>query len=151
MSTATQTSLALDMPSDTYLNSSYGVKSWFLTGDHKRIAMMYVVSISLMFLLGGTFASLVRLELLTPQADLFQSDTYNKLFTMHGVVMIFGFLVPSIPVTLGNFLIPIMVGARDLAFHKINLACWYIYILGMIFILAEIISVGVDSGWTLFS
>jgi len=88
MSTATQTSLALEMPSDTYLNSSYGVKSWFLTGDHKRIAMMYVVSISLMFLLGGVFATLVRLELLTPASDLFQSDTYNKLFTMHGVVMI---------------------------------------------------------------
>ena len=151
MSTATQTSLALEMPSDTYLNSSYGVKSWFLTGDHKRIAMMYVVSISLMFLLGGTFATLVRLELLTPASDLFQSDTYNKLFTMHGVVMIFGFLVPSIPVTIGNFLIPIMIGARDLAFPKINLASWYIYIIGMIFMLAAIISGGVDTGWTFYT
>jgi len=151
MSTATQNSLALEMPSDTYLNSSYGVKSWFLTGDHKRIAMMYVVSISLMFLLGGVFATLVRLELLTPAGDLFQSDTYNKLFTMHGVVMIFGFLVPSIPVTLGNFLIPIMVGARDLAFPKINLASWYIYIIGMAFMLAAIISGGVDTGWTFYT
>ena len=151
MSTATQTSLALEMPSDTYLNSSYGVKSWFLTGDHKRIAVMYVVSISLMFLLGGVFATLVRLELLTPAGDLFQSDTYNKLFTMHGVVMIFGFLVPSIPVTLGNFLIPIMIGARDLAFPKINLASWYIYIIGMIFMLAAIISGGVDTGWTFYT
>src|SRR5437660_8695474 len=151
MSTATQTSLALEMPSDTYLNSSYGVKSWFLTGDHKRIAVMYVVSISLMFLLGGVFATLVRLELLTPAGDLFQSDTYNKLFTMHGVVMIFGFLVPSIPVTIGNFLIPIMVGARDLAFPKINLASWYIYIIGMIFMLAAIISGGVDTGWTFYT
>ena len=151
MSTATQTSLALEMPSDTYLNSSYGVKSWFLTGDHKRIAMMYVVSITLMFLLGGTFATLVRLELLTPASDLFQADTYNKLFTMHGVVMIFGFLVPSIPVTIGNFLIPIMIGARDLAFPKINLASWYIYIIGMIFMLAAIISGGVDTGWTFYT
>ncbi|PYY17843.1 MAG: cytochrome c oxidase subunit I [Acidobacteria bacterium] len=151
MSTATQTSLALEMPSDTYLNSSYGVKSWFLTGDHKRIAVMYIVSISLMFLLGGVFATLVRLELLTPAGDLFQSDTYNKLFTMHGVVMIFGFLVPSIPVTIGNFLIPIMVGARDLAFPKINLASWYIYIIGMIFMLAAIISGGVDTGWTFYT
>jgi cytochrome c oxidase subunit I len=151
MSTATQNSLALEMPSDTYLNSSYGVKSWFLTGDHKRIAVMYIVSISLMFLLGGIFATLVRLELLTPQGDLFQSDTYNKLFTMHGVVMIFGFLVPSIPVTIGNFLIPIMVGARDLAFPKINLASWYIYIIGMAFMLAAIISGGVDTGWTFYT
>ena len=151
MSTATQNSLALEMPSDTYLNSSYGVKSWFLTGDHKRIAVMYIVSISLMFLLGGVFATLVRLELLTPAGDLFQSDTYNKLFTMHGVVMIFGFLVPSIPVTIGNFLIPIMVGARDLAFPKINLASWYIYIIGMIFMLAAIISGGVDTGWTFYT
>ena len=151
MSTATQNSLALEMPSDTYLNSSYGVKSWFLTGDHKRIAVMYIVSISLMFLLGGIFATLVRLELLTPQGDLFQSDTYNKLFTMHGVVMVFGFLVPSIPVTLGNFLIPIMVGARDLAFPKINLASWYIYIIGMAFMLAAIISGGVDTGWTFYT
>jgi len=151
MSTATQTSLALEMPSDTYLNSSYGVKSWFLTGDHKRIAMMYVVSISLMFLLGGVFATLVRLELLTPASDLFQSDTYNKLFTMHGVVMIFGFLVPSIPVTIGNFLIPIMIGARDLAFPKINLASWYIYIIGMAFMLAAIISGGIDTGWTFYT
>ena len=151
MSTATQTSLALEMPSDTYLNSSYGVKSWFLTGDHKRIAVMYVVSISLMFLLGGVFATLVRLELLTPAGDLFQSDTYNKLFTMHGVVMIFGFLVPSIPVTLGNFLIPIMIGARDLAFPTINLASWYIYIIGMIFMLTAIVSGGVDTGWTFYT
>lgn len=151
MSTATQNSLALEMPSDTYLNSSYGVKSWFLTGDHKRIAVMYIVSISLMFLLGGVFATLVRLELLTPAGDMFQSDTYNKLFTMHGVVMIFGFLVPSIPVTLGNFLIPIMVGARDLAFPKINLASWYIYIIGMAFMLAAIISGGVDTGWTFYT
>src|SRR5438309_4189002 len=112
---------------------------------------MYIVSISLMFLLGGVFATLVRLELLTPAGDLFQSDTYNKLFTMHGVVMIFGFLVPSIPVTLGNFLIPIMVGARDLAFPKINLASWYIYIIGMAFMLAAIISGGVDTGWTFYT
>src|SRR5436305_14523069 len=101
MSTATQTSLALEMPSDTYLNSSYGVKSWFLTGDHKRIAMMYVVSISLMFLLGGTFASLVRLDFLTPQEYLFRSYTYNKLFTMPCVVMVFGFLVQLYVVSLG--------------------------------------------------
>src|SRR5881227_4508054 len=144
MSTATQTSLALEMPSDTYLNSSYGVKSWFLTGDHKRIAVMYVVSISLMFLLGGVFATLVRLELLTPAGDLFQSDTYNKLFTMHGVVMIFFFLIPSVPAVLGNFVLPIMVGAKDLAFPKINLMSWYLYIIGAVFALVTLVKGGVD-------
>src|SRR5205807_10251612 len=146
-----QNSLAHEMPSDTYLNSSYAVKSWFLTGDHKRIAVMYVVSISLMFLLGGVFATLVRLELLTPAGDLFQSDTYNKLFTMHGVVMIFGFLVPSIPVTLGNFLIPIMIGARDLAFPKINLASWYLFMAGGTLALSAIILGGLDTGWTFYT
>ncbi|MBV9145722.1 MAG: cbb3-type cytochrome c oxidase subunit I, partial [Acidobacteria bacterium] len=117
MSTVAQTR-ALEMPTDTYLNSSYGVKSWFLTKDHKRIAVLYIVTISIFFLFGGLMASLIRLELLTPAGDLFQSDTYNKLFTMHGIVMVFFFLVPSIPTTLGNFLLPIMIGARDLAFPK---------------------------------
>src|SRR5213080_84913 len=134
-----------------YLNVNYGIRSWLFTTDHKRIAVLYLISVTFFFFIGGFFATLVRLELLTPAGDLFQSDTYNKLFTMHGVVMIFGFLVPSIPVTIGNFLIPIMVGARDLAFPKINLASWYIYIIGMIFMLAAIISGGVDTGWTFYT
>jgi cytochrome c oxidase subunit 1 len=150
MSTATQTR-ALEMPADTYLNSSYGVKSWFLTKDHKRIAVLYIVTITLFFIFGGAMATLVRLELLTPAGDLFQSDTYNKLFTMHGVVMVFFFLVPSIPTTLGNFLLPIMVGARDLAFPKINLASWYILIIGAIFTFSAIIAGGLDTGWTFYT
>src|SRR6476646_6732870 len=151
MSTATQNSLALEMPSDTYLNSSYAVKSWFLTGDHKRIAVMYIVSISLMFLLGGVFATLVRLELLTPAGDLFQADTYNKLFTMHGVVMIFFFLIPSIPAVLGNFLLPLMIGARDLAFPRLNLLSWYIYVVAGLCTLYAMITGGVDTGWTFYT
>src|SRR5579884_1691454 len=130
MSTATIAPAALEMPTDTYLNSSYGIKSWFLTKDHKRIALLYLVSITLFFLFGGTMAVLMRLELLTPAGDLFQSDTYNKLFTMHGIVMVFFFLVTSIPATLGNFVLPMMIGARDLAFPKINLASWYIFMIG---------------------
>src|SRR4051794_9121580 len=113
---------ALTIPADNYLTSSYGVKSWLLTKDHKRIAVLYLITITFFFLFGGTMAALIRLELLTPAADLFQSDTYNKLFTAHGIVMVFFFLVPSIPTTLGNFLLPMMIGARDLAFPKINLA-----------------------------
>jgi len=150
MSTAIQTQ-ALALPTDTYLNSSHGIKSWFLTKDHKRIGILYLVSISLFFLFGGTMASMIRLELLTPAGDLFQSDTYNKLFTMHGIVMVFFFLVPSIPATLGNFVLPIMIGARDLAFPKINLASWYIFIIGAIFTFSAIISGGVDTGWTFYT
>lgn len=150
MSTAAQTQ-ALELPTDTYLNSSFGVKSWFLTKDHKRIAILYLVSITMFFLFGGTMASLMRLELLTPAGDLFQSDTYNKLFTMHGIVMVFLFLVPSIPATLGNFVLPIMIGARDLAFPKINLASWYIFMIGAAFVFAAIIGGGVDSGWTFYT
>src|SRR5881397_4074451 len=89
-----------------YLNADYSVKSWLLTTDHKRIALLYLASITLFFFLGGLFAVLIRLELLTPAGDLVQSETYNKFFTMHGLIMIFFFLIPSIPAVLGNFLIP---------------------------------------------
>src|SRR5262245_60230720 len=93
-----------------YLNARYGLKSWLLTKDHKRIALLYLISITFFFFLGGVFAVLIRLELLTPAGDLVQSETYNKLFTAHGVVMIFFFLIPSVPAVLGNFLIPLMIG-----------------------------------------
>ena len=98
-----------------YLNVRYGVSSWLLTIDHKRIAILYLVSISVMFLLGGIFAMLIRLELVTPKGDLLGSaDTYNRVFTLHGVIMIFFFLIPSIPAVFGNFLVPLMIGAKDL-------------------------------------
>jgi cytochrome c oxidase subunit 1 len=98
-------------PLRTYLNVAFGVRSWLLTLDHKRIALLYLVSITLMFFVGGAFAVLIRLELMTPVGDLVQADTYNKLFTMHGLVMIFFFLVPSIPAVAGNFVLPMMLGA----------------------------------------
>src|SRR5689334_16119030 len=120
---------------ENYLNISYGVKSWLLTTDHKRIGILYLLSLTFMFFVGGFFAVLMRLELLTPQGDLVQSDTYNKLFTMHGVIMVFFFLIPSIPATLGNFLVPMMVGAKDLAFPKLNLLSWYIFVAGGLFTL----------------
>src|SRR5258708_31419548 len=113
-----------------YLNNGHPVRSWLLTKDHKRIAVLSLLSIPAFFFLGGSFALMIRLELLTPAADLFEPDTYNKLFTMHGIVMVFFFLIPSIPAVLGNFLIPIMIGAQDLAFPRINLLSWYIYVLG---------------------
>jgi len=136
---------------ETYLNTAYGWRSWLLTRDHKRIALLYLISITLFFFLGGFFALLIRLELLTPAGDLVQAETYNKLFTMHGLIMIFFFLIPSIPSVLGNFLIPLMIGARDLAFPRVNLLSWYIYVVGGVFTLTAIVTGGVDTGWTFYT
>jgi cytochrome c oxidase subunit 1 len=136
------------MPKRHYINNEDGLLSWLLTGDHKRIAILYLISITFFFFIGGAFAGLIRLELLTPQTDLVAADTYNKFFTMHGIIMIFLFLVPSVPATLGNFLIPIMLGAKDLAFPKINLLSWYLYLIGGTLTLAALVLGGVDTGWT---
>ena len=136
------------VPKKNFITAEDGLLSWLLTGDHKRIAMLYLISITFFFFIGGAFAGLIRLELLTPQPDLVASDTYNKFFTMHGIIMVFLFLVPSVPATLGNFLIPIMLGARDLAFPKINLLSWYLYVAGGILVLTTLVLGGVDTGWT---
>jgi cytochrome c oxidase subunit I len=134
-----------------YLNAAYGLKSWLLTRDHKRIALLYLGSISLFFIIGGIYAMLIRLELLTPQGDLLQSATYNKVFTQHGIIMVFFFLIPSIPATLGNFLVPIMIGAKDLAFPRINLLSWYLYMLGGFITIYALLAGGVDTGWTFYA
>jgi len=134
-----------------YLNAEYGWKSWLFTLDHKRIALLYMVSITVFFLIGASFAALMRIQLLSPQGELVQPETYNKLFTLHGIVMIFFFLIPSIPAVLGNFLVPLMVGARDLAFPKLNLLSWYIYVVGGLFTLFAAIAGGVDTGWTFYT
>ena len=130
---------------------SYGLKSWLLTKDHKRIALLYFFTITLFFFLGGVFATLIRIELLTPQGDLVSAETYNKLFTMHGVIMVFFFLVPSIPATLGNFFLPMMIGARDLAFPRINLLSWYLLIIGGALAFFAMLAGGVDTGWTFYT
>jgi cytochrome c oxidase subunit I len=134
-----------------YLNASYGIKSWLFTTDHKRIALLYLASITFMFFIGGAAAVLMRIHLIEPSGALVQPETYNKLFSIHGIVMVFFFLVPSIPATLGNFLVPLMIGARDLAFPKLNLLSWYIYITGAVFTLYAVISGGVDTGWTFYT
>jgi cytochrome c oxidase subunit 1 len=139
------------MPAKHYLNDNYGIRSWLLTKDHKRIAILYLFSITVFFFSGGLFAALIRLHLLTPNGELFEADTYNRLFTMHGVNMIFFFLIPSVPAVIGNFLIPIMVGTKDLAFPKINLLSWYLYIGGATFSVIAMISGGVDTGWTFYA
>jgi len=137
--------------SRNYLNTDYGFFSWVLTKDHKRIAILYAVSVTILFVLGGFFAMMMRLELLTPEGDLLTSDTYNKFFTLHGIVMIFFFLIPAIPAVLGNFILPIMLGAKDLAFPKINLLSWYLYMIGAVMGLFVIITGGVDTGWTFYT
>ncbi len=139
------------MTREHYLNVDYGIKSWLLTTDHKRIALLYLATITAFFALGGIFAVVIRLELMTPSGDLVQSETYNKLFTMHGIVMIFFFLIPSIPATLGNFLVPMMIGARDLAFPRLNLASWYIFVIGGSLTFTAVVVGGVDTGWTFYT
>ncbi|MEA3212564.1 MAG: cytochrome c oxidase subunit [Chthoniobacter sp.] len=129
----------------------HSIRSWLLTTDHKRIGLLYMVSITLFFLVGGAAATLMRIELLTPQGDLVTSATYNKLFTIHGVVMVWFFLIPSIPTVLGNFLLPLMIGARDVAFPRLNLASWYLFMAGGAFALWSIIAGGVDTGWTFYT
>lgn len=138
-------------PARTYLSAGDTIRSWLLTTDHKRIGLLYMVSITLFFLIGGAAATLMRLELLTPQADLVTSAAYNKLFTIHGVVMVWFFLIPSIPTVLGNFLTPLMIGARDVAFPRLNLASWYLFMGGGMFALFAIITGGVDTGWTFYT
>jgi len=134
-----------------YLTQDISLKSWLLTKDHKRIALLYLISITFFFAIGGFAALCMRLELLTPGPDLLKAANYNKMFTLHGISMVFFFLIPSIPTVFGNFLIPIMIGARDLAFPRLNLASWYIYTLGALFALTAAILGGVDTGWTFYT
>jgi len=136
------------LPAKSYLNSEYGLKSWLLTQDHKRIALLYLFATTFFFVIGGAMAALIRLELLTPAGDLVASDTYNKLFSIHGIIMVFFFLVPVAPAVLGNFLIPLMIGARDVAFPRLNLFSWYLFVTGGCFELYMMLFGGVDTGWT---
>jgi cytochrome c oxidase subunit I len=134
-----------------YLNATYGIKSWLLTKDHKRIALLYLLTVSLAFMLGGIYALTLRIELLTPAGDLMSADDYNRTFTGHGVVMVFLFMIPAIPAILGNFLVPLMIGAKDLAFPKINLLSWYLYCAGAGCAAYALFTGGVDTGWTFYT
>ncbi len=141
-----------ESPPVNYLTDGHTVKSWLLTGDHKRIAILYLISVTAFFIMGGIAASFVRMELMTPKGDILPTpDAYNRMFTIHGVLMIFFFLIPSGPAVLGNFFLPMMIGARDLAFPRVNLLSWYIYIIGGIFTLYALIAGGVDTGWTFYT
>ena len=135
---------------EDYLNNDYGWKSWLFTTDHKRIGLLYLVSITLFFFLGGLFALIIRLDLMTPPGDLVSSETYNKMFSMHGIIMVFFFLIPSIPTVLGNFFLPMMIGARDVAFPRLNLLSWYLFNIAGLFMLYAVVNGGVDTGWTFY-
>ena len=137
-------------PAD-YLHERHTLRSWFFTIDHKRIALLYLFAITVFFVIGAVAAGLVRLSLVVPNGQIFTNDTYNKLFTIHGVVMVWFFLIPSIPATFGNFLIPLMIGAKDLAFPRLNLLSWYVFVTGALFTVADIIVGGVDTGWTFYA
>jgi cytochrome c oxidase subunit 1 len=139
-----------DAAARNYLNATVGIRSWLLTTDHKRIALLYFASITFFFLVGGFAATLIRFELLTPGPTLGSPDFYNRLFTMHGVIMVWFFLIPSIPTTMGNFMIPLMIGAKDLAFPRLNLASWYLFIGGGFLTIASLLLGGIDTGWTFY-
>ena len=134
-----------------YINASQGWKSWAFTLDHKRIGLMYLIAISLFFAVGGLLALAIRLEMWTPTGDLFDGDTYNQIFTLHGAIMVFVFIIPSVPASLGNFLLPLMLGAKDVAFPKLNLTSWYLYVFGAIFLVAAMLTTGLDTGWTFYT
>ena len=150
--TATTISDELPLPRDpSYLEAGHTVASWIATTDHKRIAILYAATITFFFFLGGIAISLVRLELFTPAGDFLSDDTYNKLFTFHGVVMVWFFLVPSIPATFGNFLLPLMIGAPDVAFPRLNLFSWYLIVVGGLCTIYALLAGGVDTGWTFYT
>jgi cytochrome c oxidase subunit 1 len=136
---------------DTYLTHGRGLLSWLFTLDHKRIGIMYLGAILASFFLGGLFAVLLRTELLSPGQTIMTADTYNKMFTLHGAVMIFLFIIPGIPATLGNFVLPLMLGAKDVALPRLNLASFWLWLTGAIFSVVSIVIGAVDTGWTFYT
>jgi cytochrome c oxidase subunit 1 len=135
----------------TYLNEGRTLRSWLLTTDHKRIGLLYLFSILFYFVIAAIAAALMRIELITPAGDMVTSETYNKLFTIHGTLMVWFFLIPSIPAVLGNFVLPMMLGARDVAFPKLNLLSWYLFNAGGLLALYAVVFGGVDTGWTFYT
>jgi cytochrome c oxidase subunit 1 len=138
-------------PHAMYLKAKKGWTSWVWTLDHKRIGLMYLTMVSIAFLVGGVFALLVRLELFTRGRTIMDAETYNRFFTLHGSVMVFLFIIPSVPAALGNFFLPIMIGAKDVAFPRLNMLSFYIYLVGLAIILSSLVMGAVDTGWTFYT
>jgi cytochrome c oxidase subunit I len=141
---------ALSVP-PTFVNEDERIRSWLRTTDHKRVGILFFVATALMMALGGAFALVLRIEHLTPERTIVDALAYNRLFTMHGVVMVFLFMIPAIPASFGNFLVPIMIGAKDVAFPRLNIASFYIYFLGAIVVLIAMQAGGLDTGWTFYT
>jgi cytochrome c oxidase subunit I len=135
----------------SYLTDGFTIRSWLLTTDHKRIAILYLGTITVFFFVGGAAAALIRYNLIVPQGMIGSAETYNRLFTMHGVVMVWFFLIPAVPTTLGNFVVPLMLGARDLAFPRLNLISWYLFVVAGVAVLYSLFAGGVDTGWTFYT
>ncbi len=140
---------AIPAPAHSYLETK-SLWSWLTTTDHKRIAILYAITVTFFFFIGSIAMAIIRLQLMTPDGGLVSDEAYNRLFTLHGVVMVWFFLIPSIPAIFGNFLLPLMIGAKDVAFPRLNLASWYLNLLGGLFVLFAIASGGVDTGWTFY-
>jgi cytochrome c oxidase subunit 1 len=138
-------------PDAPYLTAKRGIMSWLYTVDHKRLGLMYLTMVCLAFLVGGIFALLVRLELFSRGKTIVDAETYNRFFTLHGAIMVFLFIIPSVPAAMGNFFLPIMLGAKDVAFPRLNLLSFYIYLLGTVFLLTSIVMGAVDTGWTFYT
>ena len=138
-------------PVPSYLEAGHSLRSWLLTTDHKRIGVLYMLAVTFFFFIGGLAAGVIRVELLTPEGDVLSSDGYNRAFTLHGVIMVWFFLIPSIPSVLGNFLVPLMIGAKDMALPRMNLASWYLLMGGGLFTLFALLAGGVDTGWTFYT
>lgn len=138
-------------PTVNYLNVATTLKSWLLTQDHKRVGILYLLVISVYFLVGGIFAGMIRLELLTPEADFLEADQFNTAFTMHGVAMVFFVLIPLVPAVFGNFFLPLMIGAKDVAFPKLNLLSWYLFAIAGTGGVVLTLMGGVDTGWTFYA
>jgi cytochrome c oxidase subunit 1 len=134
-----------------YLNVSHTVKSWLLTHDHKRIGILYLITTGIFFLLGSLAAAAIRIELVSPHGVFLESDTYNKMFSAHGIIMIFFFLLVAVPAVFGNFLLPLMIGARDVAFPRLNLLSWHMFVLAGIIGAIALMFGGVDTGWTFYT
>ncbi len=136
---------------DNYINHSKGLWSWLTTIDHKRIGLMYLASVLSFFLVGGIFALLIRIELFTPGQTIIDAATYNKFFTYHGAIMVFLVIIPAIPGSIGNFVLPMMLGAKDVAFPKLNLLSYYVYMVGALFAVISLFAGGADTGWTFYT
>jgi cytochrome c oxidase subunit 1 len=148
----TQAGMAHEGAQETnYLQAKKGLMSWIYTVDHKRIGVMYLASVLATFLLGGVMALLVRAELFTAGETIMGADTYNRVFTLHGLVMVFLFIIPAIPAAMGNFVLPLMLGAKDVAFPRLNLASFYVYCAGTVMALYAVVAGGVDTGWTFYT